>query len=241
MEYKIILCDDEKLHREILSNEIVKHFADSQNDYEIIKASSGEEVLGYDEINTVDIAFLDIELEDMKGIELSRKLRAINDKVLIIFVTSHSGYAVEAFEQFAFNYLTKPIDDGKFKRVIGKALRTIEDQSDDKHFKIIHKREMISIPYRDIIYFKKTVNNLEIVLENDRLKTRSSLKNVEENIDMDYFLRCHNSYIVNRKKIVKQKGNMLFLYGCDDGIDVGRKYKDNVLSEISRMIRGTQI
>ena len=241
MEYKIIVCDDVKLHREVLSNEIEKYFAYSKSKYKKIDVSSGKELLEHEDIATVDIAFLDIELEDMKGIELSRKLREINDKVLIIFVTSHPDYAVEAFAQFAFNYIMKPIDSRRFKRILGKALEDIENRRNsdtEKFYNVILKSKMSSIPYKEIIFFEKKVNILVIVLENKKLEIRSSLKKVEEEIDMNFFLRCHKSFTVNKERIIHQQGDYLTLMGYNDDIPIGDKYRTNVLVELSRMLRG---
>lgn len=241
MEYKIIVCDDEKLHREILSKEIQKYFVDNESEYKKIELFSGKELLDYGDIKTVDIAFLDIELEDMVGIELSRKLREINEDVLIVFVTSHPDYMIEAFDQFAFNYIMKPIDSKRFKRVMDKALESIENRRNigtEKFFNVILKKKMSSIPYKEIVYFEKKVNNLVIVLGNDTMEIRSSLKKVEEEIDMNLFLRCHKSFIVNKERIIRQQGDYLMIIGCNENIPIGEKYRKNVLIELSRMLRG---
>lgn len=241
MEYKIIVCDDEKLHREILSNEIQKYFTDNEREYKKIEVSSGKELLEHSDIDTVDVAFLDIELEDMKGIELSRKLREINDEVLIVFVTSHPDYMMEAFDQFAFNYIMKPIDSKRFNRIMDKALEDIENRrnsGDEKFFNVIHKKKMSSIPYKEIVCFEKKVNNLVIVLEKDKMEIRSSLKKVEEEIDMNLFLRCHKSFIVNKDRIIRQQGDYLTLLGCNENIPIGEKYRESVLIELSSMLRG---
>lgn len=241
MEYRILICDDEKLHRQILREELEKYFENTRCSYEIIEASSGEDVLDHKRISSLDIAFLDIELVDMKGIELSTKLKAKNEKVLIIFVTSYSDYMGKAFDQFAFNYIMKPIDSKKFKRIMDKAFENIENRrksSVEKFFNVIYKKKMTSIPYKKIILFEKKVNNLVIILENNKLEIRSNFKIVEEEIDMNFFLRCHKSFIVNKERIIVQQGNYLTLIGHNEKIPIGEKYRDHVNTEISKMLRG---
>jgi DNA-binding LytR/AlgR family response regulator len=76
-----------------------------------------------------------------------------------------------------------------------------------------------------------------IVLENDRLETRISLKKVEEEIDMNSFLRCHKSFIINKERITRQHGNSLTLLGSSESIPIGEKYRNNVLTEISALLR----
>lgn len=241
MGYKILICDDEKLHRQILREELEKYFENTRCSYEIIEASSGEDVLGHKRTGSLDIAFLDIELADMKGIELSTKLKAKNEKVLIIFVTSYSDYMGKAFEQFVFNYIMKPVESKIFSRIMDKALEEIEyrrNNSLKKYFTIVYKKKMSSILYEDIICFEKRLNNLIISLENDKMVIRYSLKRVEEVLDTKFFLRCHRGFIVNKERIIVQQGNYLTLIGHNEKIPIGEKYRDHVNTEISKMLRG---
>lgn len=238
MEYRFVICDDERMHRENLKRHLEGFFKDKEDSYETIETSGGEELLKHDDLLSVDIAFLDIELEDMKGVDLSRKLKEINDNVLIIFVSSHPGYVEDSYEQRVFDFITKPIKDKRFIRVMGDALEAIEEQRDEKYFRVVNKTETVLAQYKDILYFTKDSNDLVIVLENDTIKIRKNLKDVETEIDMDYFLKCHNGYIVNKKRILKIKNNKLSLAGCKDKIDVSKKYLDDVLDAISDMIEG---
>ena len=238
MEYRIIICDDEKLHRDILVEHIEGYFADRTSKYEIIQASSGEEAFGYGGIDTVDIAFLDIELGDIEGIELSKRLKAVNDDALIVFVTSYPDYMSEAFEQFAFNYIMKPINDRRFRQVMDKATDIIKGRKDpdsEKFYKVIKDNIMTSIPYNDIVFIGKDKNDLIIILENNYFKLRGSFRKVEREIDMDFFLRCHKSYIINKKKIINKKWDYLTLAGYSKEIPIGDLYRENVLKEISKI------
>lgn len=67
-----------------------------------------KEVLEWIESNPVDVAFLDTEIGDEKGIELARQLKEINTKICIVFVTAHTQYALEAFDVDAIGYVLKP-------------------------------------------------------------------------------------------------------------------------------------
>jgi DNA-binding LytR/AlgR family response regulator len=75
MGYKIAICDDEKNHREILVGEIKRYFGKHNIENEVIEMTKGSEVLGYNDIKTVDIIFLDIVLGDINGIELSKIIK----------------------------------------------------------------------------------------------------------------------------------------------------------------------
>lgn len=102
---RIIAVDDEKLALEALVSAIRK--ADSES--EIIEFRKAEEALNFAEQNEADVAFLDIELRRMSGIELARKLKAINPRINIVFSTGYAEYRGDAFEMHASGYITKPI------------------------------------------------------------------------------------------------------------------------------------
>lgn len=243
MIYNILVCDDEKLQRKVLIDKIEMYFSNQKDKYKIFQASNGKEALKINRDKNIHVAFLDIELEDIKGIELSKKLKDVNDSLLIIFVTGYPDYMMEAFNQFAFNYILKPIKQVKFQAVLVKALeeiKKINKRNNKKFYNIVCKNKINSIPYSDIIYFEKKINNLIIVLEKEHIEIRNTLKNVEKAIDMEYFIRCHRSIIINKKRVIKLIGNNITLKGCDVKIPIGGKYKNNVLREISKMIRERQ-
>lgn len=241
MEYKILICDDEKLHRDILVEHIEGYFAGRTDKYEIMQVSSGEEVIAYDRIDIVDMAFLDIELGDMEGIDLSKRLNEVNDEALIVFVTSHPDYMDQAFEQFAFNYMVKPIDDKRFRKVMDRAsdvLKEIKNQEPEKFYTVTEGDNMTSVPYSDIVFIWKEGNYLIMELENRKLKLRGTFRKLEEEIDMDFFLKCHKGYVVNKERIIHKDGDFLVLRGHGKDIPIGDKYRKNVFKEISRIKKG---
>ena len=83
---------------------------------EIIKFNNPLDALSYAATNKVDIAFLDIEMPVIKGIELARRIKAINRNVRIIFATSYGNYALEAFGVDAVDYVMKPYEPEAIKK-----------------------------------------------------------------------------------------------------------------------------
>ena len=62
-----------------------------------------------------DVAFLDIEMPKINGIQLAKKLKAVNPAVNIIFVTAYNDYALDAYKMHASGYITKPVNENKVK------------------------------------------------------------------------------------------------------------------------------
>lgn len=87
------------------------------------------EALQYAQSTTVDVAFLDIELPGMSGIDLAKALKEINSETKIVFVTRYSQYALDAFGVEAMGYVLKPYSQEDIEREISKALRSITEKS----------------------------------------------------------------------------------------------------------------
>ena len=102
---RILVVDDE---RHVLEG-IVHTISQVLTDSEIMPFKNPIEALEYAKEYLCDIAFLDIEMRGINGIELARKLKGIHSKTNIIFVTGYSQYANEAFALHASGYLMKPI------------------------------------------------------------------------------------------------------------------------------------
>ncbi len=88
-----------------------------------------DEALKYAEENTVDVAFLDIEMSDTNGILLAKQLKDIYGQTNLIFVTGHSSYALEAFSIAASGYVMKPIDEEQVALELQKLRHPIKENS----------------------------------------------------------------------------------------------------------------
>ena len=108
---KILLVDDEKLQLIRLLNIVKKVLPDS----EILSYTNPVLAFKENENNLIDIAFLDIEMPEINGIQLAKKLKKINPKINVIFVTAYDNYALDAYKLHASGYVTKPVNEKKVK------------------------------------------------------------------------------------------------------------------------------
>ena len=111
---KCIIVDDERPAREELRYFIEK-FSSMQITAEL---EDGNEVIEYLSKNSIDVAFLDISMPLMSGINLASAIKKSNPDMLVIFVTAHRDFAVDAFELKAFDYILKPISKGPDYRAL---------------------------------------------------------------------------------------------------------------------------
>lgn len=127
----VIAVDDE-----IFSlNDLVEVLSECIPNTEIQGFQKAEEALEYARKNNVDIAFLDIEMNDMTGIQLAGHLTETNEKTNIIFVTGYSEYALEAFSLYASGYILKPAE----KKSVLKALSNLRHPIEIQQQKVVVK------------------------------------------------------------------------------------------------------
>ena len=119
---KIIAVDDEQGALKLLNEAIVK----AVNDAELVSFGSPLEALGYAEKNLVDIAFTDIHMFTMTGLELAARLKKTNPLMNIIFVTGFDEYAKDAVTLHASGYVTKPVTALKIEREMNNLLHPTE-------------------------------------------------------------------------------------------------------------------
>lgn len=127
---KILIVDDEPMVLEE-TKDVIQGVC---QDADIFCAGGGKKALKTAEENQIDIAFLDIEMPGMSGLELSQKLKEIYPDTNIIFVTTYSEYALEAFSLYASGYLMKPLQ----KKEVEEALYHLRHpvQQHEKHLKV---------------------------------------------------------------------------------------------------------
>jgi DNA-binding LytR/AlgR family response regulator len=177
-----------------------------------------------------DITFLDIDMPEISGIELSSILQR---KTAIVFTTAHTDFAIKAFEMEASDYLLKPFSYQRFLKCADK-LNSLISQKRDKNKKAIDdffyiqaegKGKLIKLSFRDIIYLESQKNYLSIVTAQKKWLTYLTLTEIQEKLP-PAFLRINKSFIVNTDKITHIEGNEIFLLNVKESFPIGASYKE---------------
>jgi DNA-binding LytR/AlgR family response regulator len=228
MKYVIGICDDN--YEQIL---LIKQYLNNfpwKGELTIIESTQADKFLSLLQENKPDFVFLDIDMGEVNGIELGKKIRKVFKNMVIIYVTGHENYAIEAFQVRAFHYLLKPIVISTFNEVVSETIEFLgkmNSKNIQKNFIVKTKKEIISIDYNDIYYFEKINRKIKIHSKSRDILYYDNFSNLSNEIDSDDFLRCHQGYIVNIDKIKSLRNRTLFLYG-DYELPVSRSYSENV-------------
>ena len=123
---RVLLVDDEELQLTRLENE-VKKVLPADTDYLIYRKSI--DAFNDESLSSIDIAFLDIEMPGINGIQLAKAIKKVNPLVNVIFVTAYDSYAIEAYRIHASGYLSKPVTAEKVKEEVDALRNPVELRS----------------------------------------------------------------------------------------------------------------
>lgn len=177
---KIAICDDSKLDRQLLKVVIQIYFENNEEEFKIFEYELGDNLL--DDIE-VELLFLDII---MNGMKIARKLRDIQFKAPIIFLTAHADYAVESYEVYVAGYLLKPYDTNKLTLLLDEVLQ----RSVQKRIAVKVKKQHRYLEINDIMYAKSDKHVLNIHLKDSRvIQTTEKLSELKKRlIQKDLFV-----------------------------------------------------
>lgn len=229
---KCLIVDDEPLARKL----IVSH----------VEKLPGWEIMGtcknaieaYEMLvkTSVDVLFLDINMPVINGLDFYRSLK---DPPYLVFTTAYPEYAIEGFELEAVDYLVKPIT---FERFIKTAERIHERLTARATIKVNpvpvvvdyifvkYFSKLIKVYFRDILYLEAQKDFVKFVTAGDEFLAGMTMKEAEDLLPVDLFLRVHRSFIVSIQAITAVYGNT-FEIGSHQ-IPIGANYKEAAMQKI---------
>ena len=198
MKYKIAICDDSDADREYVLN-MVNHWAAIAGHQVYINtfASAENFLFHYAEESDYDILLLDIEMGEMDGVTMAKRLRKSNDTVQIVFITGYSDYIAEGYEVAALHYLMKPVKEEKLAIVLTRAIEKIA--KNEKVLNLETGGEIVRVPIYQIRYADVFGNYVTIHAAAD-ITIKMTLGELEKSLD-ERFYRVGRSVIVNLTQI----------------------------------------
>ena len=193
-----MICDDEANIRAYLSSLIRAQSCPC----EIVEYASADDCLA--DHREIDLLFLDIELapDRSDGMALARKIREQTSRTqpVIIFVTGYERYVFDAFDVGAFQYLLKPVDEGKFAQVFARAVEQImADRDDPQRGRVLTLRSANTsrtVPLDSIYYIESSDHKAVLHLRDGEFACYAKIQDLELELQGQFF-RIHKGYLVN--------------------------------------------
>ena len=242
--YNVLIVDDEFLARKLLQG-----YVEKIPDLHLVgTAQNAAEAFALVKNQQVDILLLDIHMPDLNGIELARTLPNVP---AFIFTTAYSEYALESYEVSAVDYLLKPIAFPRFEAAIEKAISKLkslagnelkEEEAEpepaavqgttaNKTYLLVKADyRLYKVNFDDLLYIEGQHEYVSFYTREKRITALYSLKNLEEQLPADQFIRVHKSYIVSINEI--QEIEPLSITVAGQKLPIGGSYRDALMKKL---------
>ena len=230
MKINCIAIDDEPL----ALNKMKKYIQQIEFLNLLATFNNGIDSINFLKSNPVDLMFLDIQMEDLTGIEL---LEALQKKPKVIITTAYDSYALKGYELDVTDYLLKPISFQRFVKAVDKVYESMTMQpvfaptqikqsgtlagNDFLFVRTEYKIQKIQL--KEILYIEGMKDYIRIVTKGDKIMTLQSLKKILSVLPGSNFIRVHKSFIIAIDKIDSIKRNRITI--GDAIIPIGETYK----------------
>jgi DNA-binding LytR/AlgR family response regulator len=230
---KYLIIDDDGLDRQIVEDELSRFITFTK----IAACCNALEAIELIRKFNVDVVFSDIEMPQVSGLQLLKTLPEPHP--LFVFITSHPEFALQGFEENAFDYLIKPIHPHRLESCIKRINDFFHlrhkacsfDQANEMHQIIIKQGyDKYKVDINDILYLEAMKDYTRVVTVAKAYLVLEPLGNMQQKLSSPKFVRVHRSYVVNTKAIAAYKDNKAILSNAET-IPVGKMYR-NFLCEI---------
>ena len=191
----IAICDDEKDFVTYLTELVNRYAAETGEEIKVSAFYDGMELTTHFD-TTIDLIFLDIQMKLVDGLRTAERIRQMDEKVGIIFLTTLTQCALEGYKYQAANYIIKPMKYARMKAEI-EQWRRRSRKLDSPAIVVANDSGKYKIFLNTLQYVETFNRNLLLHTEQENIICYRSMKELEQELAPHGFVRCHTSYIVN--------------------------------------------
>ena len=208
---RILVLDDEKAYAALVSDRVhaalqavnMPHTIDTMTDSAAFRTDAP----------VYDMAFLDIEMQPLDGIEVARRLQSANPRIILFMITSFNRYLDDAMDLHVFRYLQKPLNEARLLAGLEKALEQIRQTTFDVY--LTDREETVRIPTDEILYIEIDGRKTKVVTASGVHTASMSLRAWQSVLPKQYFYLVHGSFIVNVRCITRYTREELTMQNGD--------------------------
>lgn len=195
----VAIVEDQETNRADLLEHLATYSETSGIEFSITEFADGKDIV-VDYRPQFDVIFLDVEMPQMDGFEAAHLIRAVDQNVIIIFVTNMAQYAIKGYEVDALSYLVKPVPYFAFSQELDRTLARVHRQeSDALVLKASGRTSRVDLA--DIVYVEAVKHRITVHTLSAMYTFSGTLKSIEERLDGKGFYRSNNPYLVNLRHV----------------------------------------
>lgn len=144
-----------------------------------------------------DVVFLDIEMDGLNGLEISKILRESlgNEATQIIYISGKTEYAIDVFDYDPIHFLSKPLTEEKLEKAFLKLIHRLNLKAESFVYKIGH--DTFKVPIKDIIYFESEKRKIIMYYRDQKAEFYGSIENIYQQLKSYRFVQIHRSFVIN--------------------------------------------
>jgi DNA-binding LytR/AlgR family response regulator len=225
---RVIIAEDNPIEMNFFK-EILSNYEDISIVGEVNNGSEASRIISK---LKPDVAFLDISMPGINGIELAEKL---NGDIFVVFITAHNDFAIRAFEIGSLDYILKPVEPERLNLTLERIRKLYPFRVGSKKISVNIKGSIIPIDIERIIFIEKLpiIKKVTIQLDNQNYLVSGTLEDFEKRLKNHGFVRSHKSFIINVKKVEKMipwgdKSYLAKMHGTKKEVLISRHYAPTI-------------
>lgn len=228
---RIAICDDEPEARDALrfqlektlieqTEEVVYEFCAGTNAVSWLRKHPGE----------VDLLFLDVEMDNMDGMEAARQIREFDGNIMIVFLTGYADHVFDGYSVRALDYILKPVTVQRLMELLHR-VRVKLEQKENLSFSFKNADGTWRFPLQEILYFYSDRRKVSLVTKDKEYTFYAKLDEIGKKLD-GQFVRIHQRFLVNPSRVDYLGGDTVTVGGRE--LPCSRNYREQAAKRIAR-------
>lgn len=228
---RVAICDDEPEARDALrfqlekalieqTEEVVYEFGAGTNAVSWLRKHPGE----------VDLLFLDVEMDNMDGMEAARQIREFDGNIMIVFLTGYADYVFDGYSVGALDYILKPVTVQRLMELLHR-VRVKLEQEENLSFSFKNADGTWRFPLQEILYFYSDRRKVSLVTKDKEYTFYAKLDEIGKKLD-GQFVRIHQRFLVNPSRVDYLGGDTVTVGGQE--LPCSRNYRKQAVKRIAR-------
>lgn len=207
---QVAVLEDEQESRVQIKRCLERYQAENHAEWDMDYFSSGAELL-FSGASGYDMLLMDIEMPQMSGIEVARRVRREDQHVAIVFITNMANYALQGYEVEAMDFIVKPYTYEVFQFRMDRVVHRVERKKSNRAVLLTSNDQVYRVLLSELLYVEVAQHTLIYHTEQGEIAVRGSMREAEKALMPYGFCKCSQSYLIHLRFVTRVKDDEVFL------------------------------